>query len=65
MNITLDEIRSKAPLQATHYRKISFRAKYYKLEGLKWWCMEFDSWVDVHISDCFKDCITLGIIKPL
>ena len=45
MNITLDEIRSKAPDGATHYSKE--QRKYYKHDNY-WKVFKYDKWVIAH-----------------
>ena len=60
MNITLDEIRSKAPDGATHYHNISDFAVYLKGEigYWYWWNPFFEEWMPDSTVDTYK-------IKPL
>lgn len=62
MNITLDEIRSKAPQGATHY---DIEHDYLRLHENKWsvWDSFHEVWRPIHTPT--EESITIFKIKPL
>jgi len=58
MNITLDEIRSKAPDGATHYKKYGSYVSYYKFGHRCSFFWNIDSWSATYID-------ILSFAKPL
>lgn len=59
MNITLDEIKSKAPKGATHYDINDY--EYFKRDGEKWYWWAFDVWVSSVVVEGYFN----KFIKPL
>ena len=63
MNITLDEIKSKAPSGATHYIEKRARVQYWKNIDNEWWVCVGYNWAWA-MKSIYRD-YALESIKPL